>query len=109
MFSPEYLHLVSTYRPTHIVSARGLRYVKKSILILVFFVNARHKRSRRRQHLIHKDKNGLFRGELDTLANYVDELPDSQIGGDEVFLFVDGGNVGLFDFFADDLELLLVE
>ena len=80
------------------------RDIKKPILILVLLVNTAHQRRRRRQDLIDEDENRLFWGELDALADDVDELADGEVGGDKIFLLVDGGDVGFFDFFADDLE-----
>ena len=70
----------------------------------MLLINTAHQRRRRRQDLIDEDEDGFFRGKLDALADDVDELADGEVGGDKVFLLVDGGDVGFFDFFADDLE-----
>ena len=69
----------------------------------MLFVDAAHQRRGRGQHLIDEDEYGLFGRELDALADDIDELADSKIGGDKVFLLVNSGNVALFDLFTDDL------
>lgn len=69
----------------------------------MFFVNTAHERRGRRKHLVHKNKYGLLWGQLDSLANDVNELTDRQVGWYQIFLFVNSGNVALFDLLADDL------
>lgn len=69
----------------------------------MFLVNAAHQRSRRREDLINEDEDGLLRRKLDTLADDVDELANGEVGGDEILLLVDRGDVGFFDLFADYL------
>ena len=59
----------------------------------MLLVDGAHERRGGRQHLVDEDKNGLLRAELDALADDVDELPDGEVGGDEVFLLVDGRDV----------------
>jgi hypothetical protein len=73
---------------------------------LVLLVYGAHQRGGGRQHLVDEDEDGLLRRQLDALADDVDELADGQVGGDEVLLLVDGGDVRLFDLLADDLSLL---
>ena len=68
----------------------------------MLLVNTAHQRSRRRQHLIHEDEDGLLGRELDALADYVDELSDGEVGGDQVLLLVDRGDVRFLYFLADD-------
>lgn len=63
-----------------------------------------HQSGGRWQHLVDEDEDGLLRGQLDPLADHVDELADRQVGGDEVFLLIDGSDVRLLDLLADDLE-----
>ena len=70
----------------------------------MFLVDATHQGGSWRQDLIDEDEDGLFRRQLDSLADHVDELSYGQVGGDKIFLLVDGRDVGLFDFFADHLE-----
>jgi len=70
----------------------------------VLVVDTAHESSSRRQNLIDEDEDGLFRAELDSLADDIDELTDGQICGDEVLLLVDGSDVRLLDFLANDLE-----
>lgn len=72
------------------------------ILVLVLLVDAAHERSGRWQDLIDKNKDGLLWRKLDALADYVDELPNGEIGWYEVLLFVDRRNVALLNLFADD-------
>jgi hypothetical protein len=72
------------------------------ILVLVFLIDAAHQRGGGRQHLIDEVEDGLLGGELDALADHVDELAHGEIGGDEVLLLVDGRDVGLLDLLADD-------
>jgi hypothetical protein len=86
-----------------IAGACDIRNVQETILVLVFLVDAAHERGGGRQDLVDEDEDGLLGAELDALADYIDELTDSQIGGHEVLLLVDGGNVRLLDLLADDL------
>jgi len=74
----------------------------------VFLVNAAHERGGRWQDLIDEDEDGLLGRELDTLADYVDELTDGKIGWNEVLLLVDGRNIGLLNFLADDGDTIRV-
>ncbi len=69
----------------------------------MFLVDTAHERRGRGQHLIDEDEDGLLRAQLDALADDVDELADRQIGRHQVLLLVDGGDVGFFHLFADDL------
>jgi hypothetical protein len=71
----------------------------------MLLVDAAHQRCSRWQDFINEDEDGLFGAELNALADNVDELSDGQVGRDKVLLLVDGGDVGLLDFFADYLEL----
>lgn len=80
-----------------------LRDVQEAILVLVLVVDAAHESSSWREDLIDEDEDGFLGAELDALADYVDELTDSKIGGYEVLLLVDGGNVRLLNLLADDL------
>jgi hypothetical protein len=72
------------------------------IFVLMLLVDATHQGRSRRQHLIHEDENGLLGRQLDALANYVDELSNSKVGGDKIFLLVDGCDVRFLYLFADD-------
>ena len=72
----------------------------------MLLVDAAHECSSRRQDLIDEDEDGLFRAELDALADDVDELAYGEVGGHEVFLLVDGRDVALLYFLADYLSLL---
>ena len=82
----------------------NLRDVQEAVFILVLLIDAAHEGRSRRQDLINEDEDGLFGAELDALANYIDELANSEICGDEVFLLVDGSDVGFFYLLTDDLR-----
>ena len=49
------------------------------IAYLVLLVDAAHERGGGRQDLVDEDEDGLFRRELDALADDVDELPNRQV------------------------------
>lgn len=68
----------------------------------MLLVDAAHEGGSGRQDLVDEDEDGLLGGELDALADDVDELADGEVGGDEVLLLVDGRDVGLLDLLADD-------
>lgn len=70
----------------------------------MLLVDTAHQGSCRRQDLIDEDEDGLLWGELDPLPDHVDELSDGQVGGHQVLLLVDSGDVRLLDLLADDLE-----
>lgn len=59
----------------------------------MLLVNRAHQRSSGRQYLIDEDEDGLFRRELDALANDIDKLTDGEISGNQIFLLVDGSNI----------------
>lgn len=82
----------------------NIRDVQEAILILVLLVDAAHEGGSGRKDLIDEDEDSLLGGKLDALADHVDELANREIGRDEVLLLVDGGDVRLLDFLADDLS-----
>jgi len=86
----------------------GVGDVEESVLVLVLFVNGRHQRGGRWEHLVDEDEDGLLGGELDALADYVDELAYGEVGWDQVLLLVDRGDVGLLDLLADDGDAIAV-
>lgn len=91
------------------VACRGaweenVRDVQEAIIILMLFINTAHEGSSWWEHFIHENEDGLFRGELNTLADHVDELTDCQVGRHEVLLLVDGSDVRLLNFLTDDLS-----
>lgn len=51
-----------------------------------------------------EDEDGLIGRQLNALTDDVNELAHSQVGGDQVLLLVDGGDVALLNLLADDLE-----
>ena len=68
----------------------------------MLLVDTAHERGSRWQDLIDEDEDGLLGGELNALADYVDELTDSQVGGNEVLLLVDRRDIRLLHLLADD-------
>ena len=82
---------------------KNLRDVQKSVFVLVLVVDTAHQSRRGGKHLIDKDENGLLWRQLDALANNIYELADCKICRNQILLLVDGGDVGLFDLFADNL------
>lgn len=80
-----------------------IRDVQEPILVLVLLVNAAHEGSGRRQDLIDEDENCLLGRELDTLADDIDKLSYGKVGRDEVLLLVDGCDVRLLYFLANNL------
>ena len=69
----------------------------------MLLIDAAHERGSGRQNLVDEDEDGLLRAELDALADDVDELAHGEVGGDEVFLLVDGCDVALLHLLADYL------
>lgn len=69
----------------------------------MFLINRTHKRGSGRKDFIYENENRLFRGEFDAFTDDVAELSDCQVGWDEIFLLIDGWDIGLFNFFADHL------
>lgn len=59
----------------------------------MLFVYAAHQGSSRRQDLINEDEDGFLGGELDALADDVDELANGEVGGHQILLLVDGGDI----------------
>lgn len=69
----------------------------------MLFVDGAHQRRGRWQDLINEDKDGLLWRKLNALADDIDELTDSQVGGHQILLLIDGSDIGLFNFLADHL------
>jgi hypothetical protein len=80
--------------------------VNVPVLILVLLVNAAHQGGCWGKDLVDEDEDGLLGGELDSLANDVDELTDSQIGRDQILLLVDGRDIALLDLLANNLFVI---
>jgi phage-related protein len=72
------------------------------VFVLVLFIDRAHERSGRGQDLVDKDEDGLLRGQLDALADDIDELTDCQIRRHQILLFVDCRNVAFLNLLADD-------
>lgn len=70
----------------------------------MLFVDGGHQRGCWWEDLVDEDEDGLVGGQLDALADDVDELADCQVCWYEVLLLVDGSDVTLLDLFADNLE-----
>lgn len=69
----------------------------------MLLVDAAHECSGRWQDLIDEDEDRLLGRKLDALANHVHELAHSQVGGDQVLLLIDGGNIGFLNLLANYL------
>ncbi len=82
---------------------KDLRDVQEPILVFVLLVDGAHQGRRRRQDLVDEDEDGLFRRQLDALADDIDELADGEVGGDEVFLLIYRRDVRLLHFLANHL------
>lgn len=74
----------------------------------MLFIDAAHESGSGRKDLVHEDEDRFLRGELYALANHVDKLAHSEVGGDKVLLFVDGSDVRLLDLLTDDLHSELI-
>lgn len=68
----------------------------------MLLVDTAHECSSGWQDLINEDEDSLLGRKLYALANNIDELTNGQIGWYEILLLVDGRNIGLLDFLADD-------
>ena len=74
----------------------------------MLLVNGRHQSRRRRKRVVDKDENRLFSAQFNALSNDVHELPDGEIGGDEVLLLIQRRNVRLFRALDDDRDSVAV-
>ena len=72
------------------------------IFILMLLINRAHESSSRWQDLIDEDEDRFLGGQLDALANYVDELTNGQVGWHQVLLLIDGRDVTFLDLLTDD-------
>ena len=70
----------------------------------MLLIDRAHQGGSWRQDLVDEDEDGLLWAELDALADDVDELANREVGGYEVLLLVDGGDVRLLYLLADHLE-----
>lgn len=70
----------------------------------MLLIDRAHECSCRWQDLVDEDEDGFFRRELDALADDIDELTNSEVCRDEVFLLVDGSNVRFLHLLADHLN-----
>ena len=68
----------------------------------MLLVDARHQSSGRWQDFIDEDEDGFLWAELDALADHIDELSNGEVGRYQVFLLVDGRDVGFLYLFTDD-------
>lgn len=69
----------------------------------MLLIDGAHQRGSRWQDLVNEDEDSLLGAQLYPLANDVDELADSEIGGHEVLLLVNSGDVRSRDLLANDL------
>lgn len=56
-----------------------IAHIEKSVLILVLFVDGAHEGRRGWQDLVNENENGLFRRQLDSFSDDVDELTYSEV------------------------------
>lgn len=70
-----------------------VRDIQKTILIFMFIIDGTHECGSGRKDFIDEDEDGLFGGEFDAFADDIAELSDCQVGGDEVLLLVDDGDI----------------
>jgi len=70
--------------------------------------DAAHQCCSGRQYLVDENEDGLFWRELDTFANDVHKLSDSQVCGNEILLLVDGRDIGFLDLLADDRDAISI-
>jgi len=75
--------------------------VQESIFVFLFFIDSTHESSVWRNGIGAKQKEGLFGSQLDALANNIMELADSQVGWNQVLLFVNIRNIGTIRLFAN--------
>lgn len=68
----------------------------------MLLIDAAHQSSCWRQHFVHENEDCLFRRKLDPLADYIDELSNCKVRGDEVLLLIDRGDIRLLRLFAND-------
>ena len=76
------------------------------IFILMLLINRAHESSSRWQDLIDEDEDCLLGGQLDALADNVDELTYGQVGWHQVLLLVDGRDVAFLNLLADDRDTI---
>lgn len=69
----------------------------------MFFVNAAHERGGGGKDLVDENEDSFLWGELDPLANDIDELTDSEIGRYKVLLLIDRRDVALLNLLANNL------
>jgi hypothetical protein len=76
------------------------------IFILVLLIDRAHECSSWRQDLIDEDEDRLLGGQLDALADNIDELAHCEVCGNQVLLLVDGRNVALLDLLANHRDAI---
>lgn len=70
----------------------------------MLIINGTHECGGGRKDFIDEDENCLFRSKFNTFTDNIAELSDCQIGWDQVFLLIDGRNIGFLDLLANDLD-----
>jgi hypothetical protein len=78
--------------------------VQEPVLVLLLFVDGAHEGGVGGDGVAAEQKQGLFRRQLDPLADDVVELPHRQVGGHQVLLLVNVGNVGPVGLLANDRD-----
>jgi len=74
----------------------------------VFLVNGAHQGGGRWKDFIDEDEDCFLGTELYAFADNIDELSNSEVGGNQVLLLVDSRNVGFLDLLADDGDAVRV-
>jgi hypothetical protein len=87
----ELYQLVRTDTPEGALSRIG--HIQEAIRVRVLVKDGTHEGCIGRDVAVHKDEDGLLSRELDTLANDIHKLSDSQVRGDEIFLLVNVGHI----------------
>jgi hypothetical protein len=71
----------------------------------MLLIDGAHESGSGRQNIIDVDKDSLLWSESNALSNDIDKLSYREIGGNEVLLLVNSGNVALLHLLADDLQV----
>jgi len=86
------------------VGRGNIRDIQEPILVLVLLVDGRHEGGCRWQHLVHEYEDGLFRRELNSLPDHIDELANREVCWYQILLLIDGSDVRLLYLLTYDLS-----
>lgn len=62
--------------------------IKKEVFLVVLLIKRAQGRARGRDHVINEEKEGIFGTQVDPLPNEEVELPNGQVGWNQILLFV---------------------